>query len=121
MSRAQENSYRTHTNHELNAYRDRLDAKLEKLIDKKEKWFHIGACWIQTEQSNIIKNPNGSWKWNGWEVVGVEYAVRVFSEADVTVEGSKTNVHGLALATQIFENDRDKANEYFKWVRRELA
>ena len=69
----------------------------------------------------MIKNPNGSWKWNGWEVVDVEYAVRVFSEADVTVEGSKTNAHCLALATQIFENDRDKANEYFKWVRRELA
>ena len=36
MSRAQGDSYRTHTNHELNAYRDRLDAKLEKLYEVPE-------------------------------------------------------------------------------------
>ena len=53
MSRAQGNAYRTHINHELNAYRDRLDAKLEKLIDRKEKWFHIGACWIVNVNENL--------------------------------------------------------------------
>ena len=31
MSRAQEDAYRAHTDHELNAYQARLDAKLRKL------------------------------------------------------------------------------------------
>ena len=118
MDWLREDSHRTYTNHELNACSDRLDAKLSGLIDHEEKWFHVSSAWIQTEQSNVIRNPNGNWKWNGWEVVGVEYAVRVFSEADVTVEGSEVTVHGMALVAEIFENDRDKANEYFKWVRR---
>ena len=36
MSRAQGDGYRTHTDHELNAYKWRLIAKLERLIDHEE-------------------------------------------------------------------------------------
>ena len=43
MSKAQGDGYRTQTNEALNAYRDRLDAKLEKLYDTKEKWYHVGS------------------------------------------------------------------------------
>jgi hypothetical protein len=46
MSRAQGDAYRTHTDHELNSYKARLDAKLRKLIDHKEKWYRVGAGWI---------------------------------------------------------------------------
>ena len=46
MSRAQGDAYRTHTDHELNSYKARLDAKLRKIIDHKEKWYRVGAGWI---------------------------------------------------------------------------
>ena len=46
MSRAQGDAYRTHTDHGLNSYKARLDAKLRKLIDHKEKWYRVGAGWI---------------------------------------------------------------------------
>jgi hypothetical protein len=36
MSRAQGDGYRTHTDHELNAYKWRLRDKVEKLADHKE-------------------------------------------------------------------------------------
>jgi len=63
MSRAQGDAYRTHTDHELNAYKARLDAKLRKLIDHKEKWYRAGAGWILCQERNRMTNPNGSWKW----------------------------------------------------------
>ena len=129
MSKAQGDGYRTQTNEALNAYRDRLDAKLEKLYDTKEKWYHVGVCWILTKQSNILENPNGSWKWNGWEIVGKEYAITVYHEDDVTVSGDKgdngdngfsVDIHGFAIAREVFVNDRNKANECFKEFKREL-
>ena len=113
--------FRTVTNPELNAYRARLDEKLHKLYDKKEKWYYVNGAWILTEQSNILRNPNGDWKWNGWEVVGVKYSVWVFDEDDVKVAGDQKQAHGKALAVKVFENDRDGANEYFKWAKEELG
>ena len=62
MSKAQGDSYKTQTNHELNAYRARLDAKLHKLIDRKEKWFRIGDGWVLTAEQNRMINRSGSWK-----------------------------------------------------------
>ena len=65
MSRAQGDGYRTHTDHELNAYKWRLCDKLVRLADRKEKWYRVGEGWILTAKSNRMVNPNGSWKWNG--------------------------------------------------------
>ncbi len=60
MSRMQGDSFRTHTDHELNAYRARLDEKLHGLIDHKEKWIKAGKGWILCEERNRMVNPNGS-------------------------------------------------------------
>ena len=65
MSRAQGDGYRTHTDHELNAYKWRLCDKLVRLADRIEKWYRVGEGWILTAESNRMINPNGSWKWNG--------------------------------------------------------
>ena len=77
MSRAQGDAYRTHTDHELNAYKARLDAKLRRLIDHKEKWYRAGEGWILCQERNRMVNPNGSWKWNGWEIEAHEYWMHI--------------------------------------------
>jgi hypothetical protein len=44
MSRAQGDGYRTHTDHELNAYKWRLRDKVAKLADHKEKWYRAAKA-----------------------------------------------------------------------------
>ena len=112
--------YRTKTNHELNAYRSRLNQKLFELEDRKERWYKVGEGWILTESKNKLRNPNGGWKWNGWEIVCREYSVRVFAGDTITVENGKPTVHGWTKKSAFFEGGdeaREAANEYFKGVK----
>lgn len=74
--------YRTQTNVELNRYRARLDVKLQGLIDRVEKQYKVNDFIIFTEQKNLVENPNGSWKWNGWKIVGQEYKVSMYHETE---------------------------------------
>ncbi len=121
MSRAQGDAYRTHTDFELNAYRRRLDAKLHKLINHKEKWYRAGEGWILTAEQNRMTNPNGDWKWNGWEVEAHEYWITVFPAECVRIENNQPKVIGWAQAVKVIDDDKDAANEYFKKVARPLA
>ena len=121
MSRAQGDNYKTRTNHELNAYRARLDAKLHKLIDHKEKWFRVGDGWILTEERNRMFNRNGSWKWNGWEVEAHEYRITVFPAECVELQNGIPHVIGLAQRVMVIDDDKAAANEYFKTVAKPLA
>lgn len=83
MSRRQGDHFRTHTNHELNAYRARLDEKVNKLRAEEVKNFivtnEIGEEFlIQCTQGNNLFNPNGSWKWDGWIVTHRYYRVWLY-------------------------------------------
>ena len=102
MSRAQGDGYRTWTDEKLNAYRRRLDEKLKSLRDHKEKWYDSDGFRIHTESENILENPRGDWKWDGWKITGRRYWIRVYEGNDP-----------WAIVTQSF-TDRDEANEFFK-------
>lgn len=121
MSRAQGDGYRTHTDHELNAYKWRLIAKLERLIDHKEKWYRVGDGWILAQEQNRMTNPNGSWKWNGWEVEAHEYWITVFPEECVKLEDGQPRAIGWAQAVKVIDDDKNQANAYFKNIAKPLA
>lgn len=114
MSRIQGDSYKTHTNHELNEYKWRLREKLAKLEKYHEKWYKIGSGWVMCSECDRLINPNGSWKWNGWEVEAHEYHVKVFPEECVEIKNGKPSVIGWALYVVFIDNDREKANQHFK-------
>ena len=121
MSRAQGDAFKTWTDHELNAYKYRLQAKLIKLIDHKEKWYRAGYGWILVEERNRMTNPNGSWKWNGWEVEAHEYWVSVFPEECVEVKNGKPVAVGWSQIREVFDDDRNLANTFFKDVAQKVA
>ena len=117
MSRAQGDSYKTHTNHDLNAYRARLDAKILELEQREEKWHRVGEGWVLTQKKNKVANPNGSWKWNGWEVRGQEYAIRVYAGNCVKEINGILYADGWCEASWFFEGGeeaRAAANEAWK-------
>lgn len=121
MSRAQGDYYKTHTDHNLNAYRARLDEKLRKLTDHKTKWYRFGEGWILTEERNRIINRRGHWKWEGWEVEAHEYWIKVFPAECVTVKDGVPTVNGLAQAVKVIDDDKAAANTYFQNVAKPLA
>lgn len=121
MSRAQGDGYRTHTDHELNAYKWRLRDKVAKLTDRKEKWYKAGEGWILAAEYNRMVNPNGSWKWNGWEVEAHVYDIRVFPAECVEVVNGQPNVIGWSQAVKLIDDDKEKANAYFKNAALPLA
>lgn len=121
MSRAQGDSYKTWTDHKLNAYRIRLDAKLRKLEAHKEKWYRVGAGWILVEEQNRMINPNGSWKWDGWKIEAHEYIIRVFPEESVEIKDGKPHVIGWSQVVKSIDDDKDYANEYFNKIAVPLA
>lgn len=115
--------YKTKTNHELNAYRARLDAKIAELEQAEERWHHIGDGWVLTEKKNILVNPNGAWKWNGWEIRGQRYAVRVFADNCTMVANGVRYADGCAEKTWVFDGGEEAkaaANEAWKQAK-ELA
>lgn len=117
MSRAQGDSYKTHTNHDLNAYRARLDAKIYELEQREEKWFRVGDGWIFTTKKNKLSNPNGGWKWNGWEVRCQEYSIRVFAGDCVKEINGKIFADGWSEKSWFFEGHeeaRQAANDAWK-------
>lgn len=107
MSRAQGDGYKTHTNHELNAYRARLDAKILELEQREEKWHRVGEGWILTTKKNKLVNPNGGWKWNGWEVRGQEYAIWVFAGNCVNEINGTMHANGWCEASWFFEGGEE--------------
>ena len=121
MSRAQGDGYRTWTDHKLNAYRARLDAKLKTLIDHKEKWYRFGKGWILAEERNRMENPNGSWKWNGWEIEAHEYWITVFPSECVKIENGKPRAIGCSVARKVIDDDKIAANGYFTQIAKPLA
>ena len=100
MSRAQGDGYRTHTDHELNAYKWRLRDKVAKLADHKEKWYRAGQGWILAEEQNRMVNPNGSWKWHGWEVEAHEYWITVFPEECVEIKNGEPTAIGWSQVSR---------------------
>lgn len=118
MSRAQGDGYRTHTDHELNAYKWRLRDKVAKLADHKEKWYRAGAGpdagWILAEEQNRMVNPNGSWKWNGWEVEAHEFWITVFPAECVEIRDGKPVATGWSMVRKVIDDDKAAANDFFK-------
>ena len=121
MSRAQGDGYRTHTDHELNAYKWRLRDKVAKLADHKEKWYRVGEGWILAEEQNRMINPNGSWKWHGWEVEAHEYWITVFPEECVEVRDGKPVATGWSQVRKVIDDDKAAANTFFKETALPLA
>ena len=121
MSRAQGDAYKTHTDHELNAYRARLDEKLTKLIDHKAKWIKAEKGWILAEERNRMKNDRGSWKWDGWEVEAHEYWITVFPGESVKVENGKPKAIGCSVVRKMIDDDKAAANDFFTKVARPIA
>ena len=113
MSKAQGDGYKTQTNHELNAYRARLDYKLHLMIDEKVKFYRAGTGWILAKEKNTVFNPNGDWKWNGWEITGKQYTIWVYNEDGVRVRDGRCEVVAPALFGEIFTS-KDEANEFFE-------
>lgn len=123
MSRKQGDSYRTHTDHELNAYRARLDQKIREMEQREERWHHIGEGWVFTLKANILKNKNGGWKWNGWEVTGQRYEIRVFAGNCVIESNGNMYANGWNEKAWFFEGGeeaRTAANAAWKEAK-ELA
>lgn len=114
MSRSQGDGYKTWTDHELNAYKWRLRAKVAKLADHKEKWYKCGEGWILAEERNRMTNPRGSWKWDGWEVEAHEYWITVFPAECVKVEEGKPQAIGWSQVRKVIDNDKEAANNFFK-------
>ncbi len=125
MSRAQGDGFRTHTDHELNAYKWRLQAKVAKLTDYKEKWYHVGNDskngWILAAEYNRMENPNGSWKWNGWIIDAHVYDIRVFPAECVEINDGKPHVIGWSQVVKTIDDDKEAANRYFKDIAIRLA
>ena len=121
MSKAQGDGFRTHTNHELNAYRERLRQRIILLEDSKEKWFKVGNGWILTEEKNRIYNPRGSWKWEGWTIEAHEYWITVFPASSIEIKDGKPRVIGIAQVREKFDDDKDSANEFFLKVAKPMA
>ena len=117
MSKAQGDGFRTWTNKGLNDYKKRLNAKLEGMRQTTEKWYDNDGFVILAKSWNVLSNPNGDWKWNGWQVTGKEYQISMFDENDVTMMSDGTyDVHGIAVAHRIF-TDKDEANSFFLALR----
>ena len=121
MSRLQGDYFKTHTDHALNAYKFRLDAKLLKLIDKKEKWYRAGKGWILTEERNRMFNPNGHWKWNGWQVQAREYWITVFPEECVEIRDGRPVATGWSQIRHVIDDDKAAANRFFNEVAVKVA
>lgn len=115
--------YRTATNYELNAYRARLDVKLHNLIDEKESYRFLQnergeKFMILCVQGNRIDNPNGNWKWNGWEIVGKYYRCGLYSMEVVQKTETGYRVTGLPLEHFAEDDNKDGANEAYKLMVR---
>lgn len=117
MSKAQGDGFRTWTNQDLNAYRRRLNDKLRPMIDETHKWYDIGdGFWILAESWNELDNPNGSWKWHGWRVVGRKFKLQVYDEDCLDLTGDEPQVAGCSIVCKVFD-DRDEANRFFQTLR----
>lgn len=121
MSRLQGDSYKTHTDHALNAYRLRLDAKLRILAEYRDKWYRAGKGWIHVEEYNRLINPNGHWKWHGWQVEAREYVIRVYPQECVIIEDGEPYVTGWAQIVWSVDDDKAAANKFFNEVAIKLA
>ena len=109
MSKEQGDGFRTTTNHELNAYRERYRQHLIKIVDEKVKQFEVKpGVIIQTEEMNMVERAG--WKWNGIKVVGKEYFIRLLVTHSVLGFGWGYEVVHV-------ENDRDKANKEFLRIK----
>lgn len=117
MSRAQGDGFRTRTDTGLNDYRKRLDNKLVVMANHTHRWYDIGdGFWILAESQNVLDNPNGSWKWHGWRIVGREYKLQVFESDSLDLSGDEPQVRGLSIVCRTF-SDKNEANDFFKLLR----
>lgn len=117
MSKAQGDGFRTQTDHGLNAYRRRLDAKLSELRQATAKWYDRGdGLWVLAESWNVLDNPNGIWKWDGWRVVGRRYKIQVFEERHLGLDGDEPDVRGWSIVCESFD-DRNEALAFLRYAR----
>jgi len=108
MSKAQGDSFRTETNHELNKYYNEVFyPALLKIENRQEKRFHVGDFIIICEQKNLV-NYKG-YKLNSIKIVGKEYILRVHLDNEFDSDGNAT---GLSLSVDSF-TDAEQANKRF--------
>ena len=82
----------------------------------------MGKGWILAEECNRMVNPNGSWKWNGWEIEAHEYWITVFPEECIALqEDGKPRATGWSQVRKVIDDDKDAANRFFKEVAKPLA
>ena len=85
------------------AYLKRLEEHVKQLSNPVEKKYSFGCGTIETEESDLLDNPNGRNKWNGWVKVGRRYSIRVFDKGTLVQEGTF--------------DDKETANKWFVSMR----
>lgn len=114
MSRAQGDGFRTWTDESLNQYRAKLNVKISKLINEREKWINVNDDYmILCVCGNEIENPNGSWKWDGWKVTGQYYRVSMYEKENLKITENHILVIGLPIS-HFATNDKTEANLFYK-------
>ncbi len=117
MSKAQGDGFRTWTDREFNAYKDRLWEHLRPMRDKVTKWYDNGdGFWVLAESWNELYNPNGVYKWHGWKVEKRMFRLAVYEEEVLDLSGDTPEVNGLSLYSNVFDN-RDEAIMAFFQLR----
>lgn len=102
-----------------NGYQIDLHRHIEPMFDTKERWYKVGSYWIHAESQNTLNNPNGRYKWNGWEIIGREYWVEYFDENSIKESEGTFKIRGVAISRKGF-TDKDEANNYFMELKMNL-
>ena len=109
MSRLQGDKWKTHTNYELNDYRDNIFyPTLIKLIDEKKQVFDLGNdLTIITYEQNKVNHIG--FKLKTLKVVGKRYYIYLYQDY------GKPNQE--LLTHRVIDDDKDKANQEFLIIK----
>ena len=80
-------------------YMRRLEKHVRELSNPITKKFTFGLGTIETIEANLMDNPNGKNKWNGWIAVGKRYTINVYKDGVIVNNG--------------FFDDKNTANKWF--------
>lgn len=106
---------------EFFAKRERYERELQQhvhdMMNVVTKFYDEDPIVIIASSYDVLENPNGDWKWNGWQKVGHVYELEVYWKEDVEIYANgEYRVNGLTLDSKEF-TDRDEANAYFRYLR----
>ena len=104
---------------EFNTYAWRLSLRLREMAEHKEKWYKVGKFWIHTETYHELDNPEGRYKWKGWEIVGENYFVEYYTEENIDIN-DRFPIKSAA-EKRMFFTDKNEANECFKQLKKALT